>query len=234
MSLQPDRSYLEICSLLSVALACALSAASDRAKSGPGHVIRIMGIEEHRRARRARAGTVRADAVRERSDRAGESRQLRAHEGRDRLRRAARRRSAGARSSRSPVRNSIDNFAYNLEFPDRFVSLLLQGEVVRRGRRDRELPGQHHRGRRGLLRRRRRRSASRRATRTSARRSGVGASARASTSSSRCSGRAAAATPSGKVFDTALSPTHLGAHATAFRSSCSPSTRSARASTPTT
>jgi ABC-type transporter lipoprotein component MlaA len=32
-----------------------------------------------------------------------------------------------------PVRTSIDNFAYNLEFPDRFVSLLLQGEVVDAG-----------------------------------------------------------------------------------------------------
>src|SRR5262245_29322573 len=32
-----------------------------------------------------------------------------------------------------PVRNSIDHFAYNLEFPDRFVSLLLQGKVVKAG-----------------------------------------------------------------------------------------------------
>ena len=34
---------------------------------------------------------------------------------------------------RKPVRTSIDNFAYNLEFPDRFVSLLLQGKVVKAG-----------------------------------------------------------------------------------------------------
>ena len=31
------------------------------------------------------------------------------------------------------VRSSIDNFAYNLNFPDRFVSLLLQGEPVKAG-----------------------------------------------------------------------------------------------------
>ncbi len=33
-----------------------------------------------------------------------------------------------------PVRVGIDNFAYNLDFPDRFVSLLLQGQVVRAGK----------------------------------------------------------------------------------------------------
>ena len=32
-----------------------------------------------------------------------------------------------------PVRNSIDHFAYNLAWPDRFVSLLLQGEPVKAG-----------------------------------------------------------------------------------------------------
>jgi phospholipid-binding lipoprotein MlaA len=32
-----------------------------------------------------------------------------------------------------PVRMSIDHFSYNLEFPDRFVSLLLQGKVVKAG-----------------------------------------------------------------------------------------------------
>ena len=32
-----------------------------------------------------------------------------------------------------PVRTSIDNFAYNLNFPDRFVSLLLQGKVIKAG-----------------------------------------------------------------------------------------------------
>jgi ABC-type transporter lipoprotein component MlaA len=31
------------------------------------------------------------------------------------------------------VRTSIDNFAYNLNFPDRFVSLLLQGKVIKAG-----------------------------------------------------------------------------------------------------
>jgi len=32
-----------------------------------------------------------------------------------------------------PVRNSIDHFAYNIAWPDRFVSLLLQGEPVKAG-----------------------------------------------------------------------------------------------------
>jgi phospholipid-binding lipoprotein MlaA len=32
-----------------------------------------------------------------------------------------------------PVRGSIDNFAYNLNFPDRFVSELLQGKVIEAG-----------------------------------------------------------------------------------------------------
>jgi ABC-type transporter lipoprotein component MlaA len=32
-----------------------------------------------------------------------------------------------------PVRNSIDRFAYNIAWPDRFVSLLLQGEPVKAG-----------------------------------------------------------------------------------------------------
>lgn len=31
------------------------------------------------------------------------------------------------------VRNSINNFSYNLQYPDRFVSLLLQGQVTRAG-----------------------------------------------------------------------------------------------------
>ncbi len=33
-----------------------------------------------------------------------------------------------------PVRRGIDNFAYNLDFPGRFVSLLLQGQLVRAGK----------------------------------------------------------------------------------------------------